>query len=347
MKKLIIFLFITSFFSAQKTEKIKFNKNIKNEFGSYRGFMVLDQRDSQDIGIISSNSEPTKIVFENEDVAKGIKDWFYEYNSLKTGDQLVLMLEKIKISETKKEKFSEGKLELQASTFLKKPDGYYFLKKKDTVVTVTSDFFPNMAQNLSRKTTAVLADLFQKSYTAKTWQISLQESELPNYTAILKSKAKMTNSTDLKDGVYEDSHSFFTNNPLSGYEIKTNKQGIVKRAEKGYDVKSIHRFYAFVYQGKMYKMVPAGYAEIKKQNEVYQINVTYDDLFPPKSGNYTVYGAIAGGLVGAAIGAMIDSGRTPKGTGGELTLIGLDPLTGNYILPEDFGKQTAASTDKK
>ena len=76
MKKLILFLFCAALFPAQKTEKIKLNKNIKSEMSTYRGFMVLDKRDSQEIGSVSSNGQPATMMFEN-DAAKDIKDWFY------------------------------------------------------------------------------------------------------------------------------------------------------------------------------------------------------------------------------------------------------------------------------
>ena len=49
-------------------------------------------------------------------------------------------------------------------------------------------------------------------------------------------------------------------------------------------------------------------------------------------------GTAAGGLVGGLIAVAIDASFTKKKRGIPEYEVYLDPLTGNYILPEDFGK---------
>lgn len=55
--------------------------------------------------------------------------------------------------------------------------------------------------------------------------------------------------------------------------------------------------------------------------------------------NGAVIGGAAGGLVGALVGATVDAvvaRKRNKMTGSEVFL---DPLTGHYILPDDFMKK--------
>nr|WP_315033309.1 hypothetical protein [uncultured Chryseobacterium sp.] len=339
MKKTLFFLLLSVWLYGQKIETIDLSKSIKDSKNSIKSLTVIDQRPNHEIGMIIHHKDEVKIIFEH-DAGKDIKDWFYKYNTERGNNEMVLLLESLNISEDKKEKYSIGKLELRASTFIKKEDGYHFLYRKDTIATVSSRTTPYLAQNLAKKVTLIFTDLFKKSYEKTPWEFSLSENDLSNYTSLLKEKLSILKSNELKEGVYKDSYSFFTHNPEPGFSLQTNNKGIVTKAVKGEEKKGIRNFYAFVFNGIAYKSIPVGYTEIFKNEEGVFIDVTKAELFPEStSGGVGIgVGVAAGGLIGGIIGAVIDVGISNKKTNTTDLKVYLDPFTGNYILPENFGK---------
>lgn len=207
------------------------------------------------------HKDQVNIVFENS-ADQDIQKWFYEENKERGNNDFVLLLENIEITEDKKEKSSIGKLQLKASTFIKKEDGYHFVYRKDTAATVSSRVTPYLAQSLSKKITLILADLIKTSYQKKPWEYGISESELKDYAAILKDKLDILKTDSLKDGIYKSYYSFFTHNPEPGFVMETNKKGVVTAAVKGGSKISVMNCYAFVYNGVPYKVIPVGYVEI-------------------------------------------------------------------------------------
>lgn len=338
MEKVFFFLMMAVSLSAQKTETIDLSKSIKDSKNSIRSFAVIDQRANPEVGMIMYHKDEVKIGFEN-DASKDIKDWFNKYNPVKGNKNLVLLLENLTISEDKKEKYSIGKLELRASTFIKKEDGYHFLGRKDTIATVSSRVTPYLAQNLARKVTLIFTELFKKSYESEPWEFTISESDLPNYESLLKEKLAIYKANELKEGVYKDYYSFFTHNPEPGFTLQTNNKGMVTKAVKDDEKNGIRKFYAFVYQGVAYKTIPVGYTEIFKNDKGFFIKVTREQLFPETAGSGgAMAGALAGGIVGGIIGAVIDASISSKKSKTQEPEVYLDPFTGNYILPVNFGK---------
>ncbi|MFY1048120.1 hypothetical protein [Chryseobacterium sp. GP-SGM7] len=341
MRNLLFFLLASVSLLAQKTEVIDLSKSIKDSKNTIKTFTVIDQRINKDVGSVVFRKEQVNIVFEN-DASKDISNWFYKYNTGKGTEELVLLLEDLNISEDFKEKYSIGKLQLKASTFLKKDDNYYFVNRIDTVTTVSSRNTPYLAQSLAKKITLSLADLLKDSYNKRTWEFGISENELANYSSILTDKLEILKSDSLKEGVYKDSYSFFTHNPEPGFTIETNKKGVVTKAINGDDKKYISNFYAFVHHGVPYKVIPGGYVEIFRDDQGLFIEVKKEDLFPESNSSFIMIGGGVAGLVGSLVAnvavAAIDAKAAQKRRGMPGTYVSLDPLTGNYILPEDFGK---------
>ncbi|AKK72503.1 hypothetical protein OK18_07570 [Chryseobacterium gallinarum] len=337
MKKILFFLLFSIVLHAQKTETIDLSKSIKDSKNSIKSFTVIDQRANQEIGMVMYHKDNVKVIFEN-DAGKDLKDWFYKYNPVRGNNDLVLMLENLNISEDRKEKYSIGKLELRASTFIKRDDGYHFVYRKDTVAAVSSRTTPYLAQNLARKITLIFTDLFKKSYEAKPWEFTVPENDLSHYTTLLKDKLDILKADELKEGAYKDYYSFFTHTPEPGFTLQTNNKGIVTKAVKGEEKKGIRNFYAFVHNGIAYKTIPAGYTEIFKNEDGVFIEVTKAELFPETATNGAMIGAAAGGLIGGIIGAVIDVSISGKKSSTIGSKVYLDPFTGNYIFPENFGK---------
>lgn len=146
------------------------------------------------------HNDQVNMVFGN-DAEKDLKDWFYSDNPVRGNDELVLLIENIKLSEDKYEKYSLGKLEIHASTFLKKNDKYHFLYKKDTVTTVSSRVTPYLAQSLAKILSITFSELLKGSYETISWEIPVNREELPKYAFILKDRLEILKTEGLKDGV--------------------------------------------------------------------------------------------------------------------------------------------------
>lgn len=337
MKNIFFFILASVSLYAQKTETIKLSQSVKSKKHNYKSFTVIDQRANPNIGSVTFHDDQVNVAFENE-AAKDLQNWFYSDNPVRGNDELVLLLENINISEDKQEKVSIAKLKVRASTFLKKDDGYHFLSRKDTVATVSSRTTPYLAQSLAKKLTLTLSELLRNTYRAKAWDFTVSQDELSNYSALLIDKLEIYKTYTLKDGVYNDYYSFFIHSPEPGFTIETNSKGIVTKAVNGDAKKPIRNFYAFVHNGVPFKVIPVGYAEIFKDDKGILIEATKAELFPETTTSGVTIGAAAGGLVGGLIGAAIDISLSGKRKNIPGSQVYLDPLTGNYILPEDFGK---------
>lgn len=341
MKKIFFFLLLSGLFFAQKTEVIDLSKSIKDSKNRYKSFRVIDQRPNKEIGSVLFHKNQVNIVFEN-DPSKDISDWFYKYNMASGNDELVLLLEKIIISEDIKEKYSIAKLELRASTFKKKNDGYHFLNRIDTMTTISSRNTPYLAQSLAKKITLSLADFLKDSYSKTTWEFGISENDLTNYSSILIDKLDILKSDTLKEGVYKDSYSFFTHNPEPGYTIETNSKGVATKAVNGDDKKPIRNFYAFVHNGVPFKVIPVGYVEIFRDEMGLFIEVKKEELFPEPNSTMLMVGGGIEGLIGSLVAnaaiVVINTQAAKKRKAMAGTEVSLDPLTGYYILPENFGK---------
>lgn len=338
MKKIVFFLFVTALFNAQKTETIKLSQSVKSKKTNYKSFTVIDQRANKDIGSVMFHKDQVNLVFENS-ADKDFKDWFYSDNPVRGNDELVLLLENIKLSEDIKEKSSIGKIEIRASTFLKKEDGYHFLYRKDTVATVSSRVTPYLAQNLGKKLSVIFSELLKESYDAKVWDVAVSDAQLPDYAKVLKDTLEIYKTEVLKEGVYKDYYSFFNHQPEPGFTIETNSKGIVTKAVNGEEKKPIRNFYAFVHNGVAFKVVPVGYVEIFGDDEGLFIEAKKEELFPQTYSSGASIGFAAGGLVGGLIGVAIDASAAKKRNAVAGSSVFLDPLTGHYILPEGFLKK--------
>lgn len=129
MRKAFFFFLFTILLQAQKTEAINLTTSVKSKKVNYKSFTVIDNRENKEIGSVMYHNDQVNMVFGN-DAEKDLKDWFYSDNPVRGNDELVLLIENIKLSEDKYEKYSLGKLEIRASTFLRKTINIIFCTKK-------------------------------------------------------------------------------------------------------------------------------------------------------------------------------------------------------------------------
>lgn len=83
---------------------------------------------------------------------------------------------------------------------------------------------------------------------------------------------------------------------------------------------------------------PVSFIEIEKDNDGFFIIASEEELFP-QNNTMTIAGAVSFGIVGGIVGAVID-GATSKARkqNAKYSRVGIDRLTGEYVLPENFGK---------
>jgi len=337
MRKVLFFILASVFLTAQKTEMIDFSKSIKDDNKSIKSFHVIDIRTSKELGSVMHHQDQIDIVFKNN-ATEDLSNWFYKYNKEKGSKDLILLLEDLHVSEDRKEKYSIGKAGVRASTFLKRDDGYHFLYRKDTIATVSSRDTPYMSQSLTKKIALVFTDLIKKSYNASPWEYTITENELKDYSTLLKDHLEILKINQLKDGVYKDYYSFFTHNPEPGFILETNNKGVVTKAVNGNEKKPIRNFYAFVYNGVPFKVIPVGYVEIFRDELGLFIEVKKEELFPESNSSFIIGGGLIGGLVGGLAVVAVDAIAAKKRKEMKGSEVSLDPFTGNYILPVNFGK---------
>ncbi len=331
MNKLFVFLFLSAFLSAQKTEFINLSRSPRDNRNFIRTFTVTDQRPDKNIGSVTDHRKEVKVAFEH-DAVTDLQDWVGQSKTMQGKNDLVLLLEDLKVSEEQNEQSSVGKLQLRASTFIKKAGGYHFLYRKDTVTTVSSRINPFVAQNLARKFTMILSDFLEDSYKREAWEVSIPEQDLPRYAEVLTDQLDILKANELKDGVYKDYQSFFSHRPEPGFVLETDTKGIVTKAVNGKDKMPIRRFYAFVHNGVAYKIIPVGYVEILKSDQGLFIEAKKAELFPETSSGIIINGGVVGVVLSASINAAVSAKRNRVLEKG----VYLDPLTGQYILPEGF-----------
>lgn len=68
MNKLFVFLFLSAFLSAQKTEFINLSRSPRDNKNFIRTFTVTDQRPDKNIGSVTDHRKEVKVAFEHDAV---------------------------------------------------------------------------------------------------------------------------------------------------------------------------------------------------------------------------------------------------------------------------------------
>ncbi|KQR95256.1 hypothetical protein ASG01_05250 [Chryseobacterium sp. Leaf180] len=340
MRKLLLFLVCSVSLSAQKTEFIKLLKQVKDPKKMYGKFLVIDQRDVPEIGLVTFNKEKVAVAFENN-AEKDISDWLYKDNPTEAKGEFVFQLEKLTVDEEITEKSSVTKLEIKGSSFLKTSDGYHFLNRIDTMAAISSRNTPNRPQSIAKKTDFILGSFIKKSFERKPWQIPLAENELKNYETFLPERAEIFKTEIPKDGIYKDYQSLAAQTTAPGFVMEFDKKGVATKAVNGEQKLRLYEIYAFVHNGVPFKTIPVGYVEIMRDREGLFIQVKREELYPDSSPGFIMIGGGLGGLIGSAVANIaivaVDRSMAKKRQALPGETVSLDPLTGNYIIPEDFG----------
>ncbi len=341
MKKVILFILLSGFISAQKNQLIELRNNIKDKSHKAQSLTLLDRREDANIGIVSHRKEPLGMKFEKDDLEKLFSDWFLEDNKERGNTQYFLMLEHLKVNDIPTERSVMGHLEMKMSTFLKKNNQYYFLKKFNVSKDYPQKDHAYITRAIAAKISSEFANIIKDSYTETGLIIPLSEEDLQNYEKIIPEQLPVYKNESFKDGVYKDYKSFAEQNPSRELEVRKNKDGAIRGVKRvnGYDNLGKDVF-AIIDNGIAYKKTPVSIIEIEKDDEGIFIIASQDEIFPQYNNTAVVVGGGAAGAIGGLIAAVIVDAAAAKirKQNAMYYRIGIDKLTGEYILPENFSK---------
>ncbi len=331
MKKLIIFLFLSLSVSAtaQKAELIRLNQNIKDKFSRTKSLTVIDNRKDKNIGTVNYKGEPVDIKFSGSDLKNDIENRFAEDNKARGNNDIVLLLEDIKVSEFKETGLAKAKVRI--SSFINRNGKYYFINRYNNTLDFNPKVTPNVPRTISIALSTILSTLINDSYSHIAFSTPIAESELDHYEAIVSRNIKYLNVPEFAPGVYTDFRSFYLQKPKEGYYIDKNKKGKVTGVKNAENLMvSGEEIFGYVEDGKTYRLTPVGFLEMQKDDKGYYVVSSRLELFPPQNNSGIMIGAMAGGMIGALIGAAIDSGSAKRKPDTELSNVYIDPLTGEY-----------------
>lgn len=337
MKKRLLFFLFPIFISAQKYQFIELRKNIKDKNHTAESLTLLDRREDKFIGIVSHRKEPYEVKFEKDDLEKLFSDWFIEYNKERGSNQYFFMLEYLKVEDIPTERSVKGHLEMRTATFLKKNNQFYFLKKNRISKEYQQKDHAYITRAIAASISAEFSNIIKDSYDIKELNIPVSETDIENYEKVISEKLPIFSSEYFTDGVYSDYKSFAEQKPNKELMVRKNKEGVIKGVKRVDDYDNLNReVFAVVDNGVAYKKTPTNLIEIEKDNNGFFIVTSEDELFP-QNNTMTIAGAASFGIVGGIIGAVIDvASSKARKQNAKYYKVGLDALTGEYILPDNF-----------
>lgn len=334
-------MMISALFTAQKSEIIKLDQNIKDKNSRTKSLTFIDNRSDKKIGTITDKEEKAEVKFEHEDLKSYIENKFIEDNRKVGTNDIIIILENLKVYDEQDDNrdFPYSKAQIRISAFLKRNGRYYFINRFDNVIVCNPKMTAHPQRFLVTKIDEVITEFIKASYFLNVTGSYIPESEINKYDEYLNKDYKAFSNPILKDGVYLNFKSFREQNPNPDYYTEKNKKGKVVRLMTKDVQTSISQMYCYVEEGKAYKLTPVGFDEMVKDQKGFYIHTSRINVFYQAKTGGAFVGAIAGGFVGAVIGAAIDSASSSNsgamnGIGYRSTLetdVYIDSLTGGYV----------------
>lgn len=177
-----------------------------------------------------------------------------------------------------------------------------------------------------------MANLIKDTYTKFLIGLPIPEAELKYYESFLLKNLKVFNTNPLNEGIYEGYRDFRDQKIKLGYHTVKNKNNQIVKIENEQNsrVNDLNLF-GFVEDGIPYKITPAGYLEIFRDEKGLYIISNRAELFPENTNSASIGLAIGGGIIGAVIGAVIDSQTRKNGKDLGFYNVYIDSLTGDYV----------------
>lgn len=338
MKKIFFLVLFSVFAPAQKIQLVELRNSIKDRSHLAKSLTLIDLREDKTIGTVSHRKEPYELKFESEDLGRLFADWFSENNKEQGSIEYFLILESLKADDIPTERSVTAHLEMKMATFLKRNGKYYFLKKSEVSKNYEPKDHAYVTRVMAAGISAQMANIIKDSYDEKGLNVPVSETELGNYENVI-SESLPVYSGPFTDGVYADYKSFAEQKPDTELVVKKNTEGRIKGVKRvdGYD--NFKRdIFALVDNGIAYKKTPTSLIEIEKDNEGFFITASAEEIFAPDN-TLLIAGASNAGAIGGLVAAVIDiTAAKVRRQNAKYYRIGIDALTGAYILPEGFGK---------
>lgn len=331
MKKAILLVLFPFFLFAQKKEQIKLNYPVKDYTGTTKSFEVIDVRKDKKLNDIVFRGKYYSFTFPTDNLSQDIENWFEKTNKKRDKgiNDIVLLVEDLNISNEVRNKEIFCILDMKFSTFVKKDNSYYFLKRYDNVISLSTKEVGGIPNLFVENTQKVLQTLMFDTYRAMPLDIAIPENNLIGYNEILKANYPAFSDNVLKDGVYLDSQSFFKQTPVENYQIVKNNGEVIKAVDSNDNKIPARKFFCYVENGKAFKNTQAGFLEVQQDERGFFIEANSSMLFPEEI-KITPYYFILG-PIGAGIAAGIEfSVKYNKALKDERYAIYIDFLTGEY-----------------
>ncbi|MCU7617515.1 hypothetical protein NZ698_09930 [Chryseobacterium sp. PBS4-4] len=340
MRKFLLFMVLSISLSAQKTELIVLKNSIKDRKSLAKSLTFIDNRTDKEIGNLAPKGETFEVKFADKDLKFRVEKWFSDDNKVKGNNDIVLMLEELKVYSEKNGdgKASFDKAKVKISSFIKRNNRYYFINRFDNVI--LSDPKRNLSapRYLASQISEIITEFINISYVYPVSGNPIPETDITNYDSYLKINYKAFNS-ELKDGVYKSFKNFYNQLPESEYFVEKNKKGEIARVKnKNGQSAALSEIYCIVDNGKAYRITSAKFEEMHKDDKGFYIISSRKKLLSNSNGSDgIVIGALAAGGIGALIGGLIEHEVNKGSVNGfgyrsetEMNVY-IDSLTGAYV----------------
>ena len=231
MKNSLYLLLLPFLFFAQRKEVIKLNYPVKDFTRTTKSLEVIDLRKVKVFKDIVYRGNYYSFSFPTDNLSQDIQNWFLKSNKAnnKATNDIVMLVEDLNIFNEVRHHEILCVLAMKFSTFLKKDNHYYFLKRYDNVIGLSTKEVDGIPNNFVENTQKVLQKIMFDSYRATPSETAISMDDLYNYNAILKVKLPVFNNEKLKDGIYLDLDSFLNQTPLENYQLRRNDGDVTKR----------------------------------------------------------------------------------------------------------------------
>jgi len=337
MKKNILFLLLSLIVSAQKVQYIELKNNINDKKNLAGALTLIDKREDHNIGTVSHRNIPYEVKFEKDNLEELFSDWFSKENKIKGTVQYFLMLESLKVKDIAADNPIPGNLEMKVSTFFKRNNRFHFLKR----VTISKNYRQRDDAYIPKVIAAQIASeitrIIKNSYEETGLGIPIAPADLDNYEKIVSGHLPVYTTDSLKDGVYTDYKSFAEQQPSKDLTVRKNKEGIIKGVGRVDDYDNTKETFAIIDNGIPYKKTLTSFIEIEKDEKGYFITASEEELFAENKTTMLIGAGIAGGAIGGLVVAVIDMTASKiRKQNAKYFRVGIDTLTGEYILPKNF-----------
>lgn len=333
----LFFLCVTLFCYGQKTQEIRFYRNINDNTKTVKSLSVMDSRENSDLGSVTFKKYNYSFTFENGSLKDQFENWFKADKSVSRNRNLVLYVEKFRFFSESLNKGDLEKVELKLTMFEERFGEYYYLNRLNDVMLLDPNQTENTPKGFAKYIDDILADFIKSSYEITKGEMKVSFADLSNYENILQSQLDVFKNSNIKDGVYKDYISFYNQQPLTNYELIKNNKGELVRAKSSSDRISSNNLYAYAENGIAYKPTNAGDLQIMKDEKGFYVATNRLSLFPQQTNDiYVMFGmfGLVGGVVGGVVTAINQNNKHDKAMKADKYNVYLDPLTGMYIFPE-------------